>query len=73
MGHLVKWRQGPGVASLPQGAGGWQKMRVSKWRKHVPMREDPGSDCEGIHLGPWENHGKLKETRLGGEMLVYTA
>lgn len=70
MGHLVKWRQGPGVVSLPHGAGGWQGMRASKGRKCVQMRDDPGPDSRGIHIGPSKNHGKPKETRLGREMIM---
>ena len=57
-------------ASLPQVAGGWQGVRVSKGRKCVPVREDPGPDSGLIHLGPSENHRKLKETRLCGAMLM---
>lgn len=42
-------------------------MRASKG-KSVQMRQDPGPDSRGIHIGPLENHGKPKETRLGREM-----
>ena len=42
-------------------------MRALKG-KSVQMSQDPGPDSQGIHIGPLENHGKPKETRLGREM-----
>jgi len=42
----------------------------SKGRKCVQMRDDPGPDSRGIHIGPSKNHGKPKETRLGRETIM---